>query len=387
MPDPIPEGFRLLHVGPGKTGTTALQSAFHHNRAALRDHGVHYAGRGRQAWTAANQALTLSPHVRQGPRERWEALLAEIDAADVPRVVISSEAFARADDDAAGAIVDALGRDRLKVVLTMRPPADLLSSNWWQSVASGGRDSYLDWLARVLAPEEGAGERAFWFRTRFDRIAERWAGVVGPENVIAVSLAGQPRDFVLRTFEQLAGLPDGILVPGEGESNASLAHPVAETVRQFYAVRREQGLRKNRTVDEVRGAALNLLRRNTHLLTGTEPIQTPAWAVEAASVVTREMNERLRSLGITVVGDLEPLEWSSRPAPEVVETPTTIPIADAAALVHAMVRSAQLHEEAAVRAERKRARDQDLRALEDGLGGRDLLRLAGARVRRRVRRR
>lgn len=387
MPDPIPEGFRLLHVGPGKTGTTALQSAFHHNRAALREHGVHYAGRGRQAWTAANQALTLSPHARQGPRDRWEGLLAEIAGVDVPRVVISSEAFARADDDAAKAVVEALGPDRLKVVLTMRPPADLLSSNWWQSVASGGADSYLDWLARVLAPEEGSGERAFWFRTRFDRIAERWAGVVGPENVIAVSLAGQPRDFVLRTFEQLAGLPEGILVPDEGESNASLAHPVAETVRQFYAVRRQQGLRKNRTVDEVRGAALNLLRRNTHLLTGEEPIQTPAWAVEATSAVTREMNDRLRSLGITIVGDLEPLESSSKPAPEVVRTPSAIPIADAAALVHAMTRSAQLHEEAAVRAARKQALADVLATAHDELSSRELVRLLGSRVKRRVTRR
>lgn len=384
MPDPIPEDFRLLHVGPGKTGTTALQSAFHNNRDTLHAHGVHYAGRGRQPWNAANQALTLSPHVKQGPRDRWEALLADVEGAPSPRVVISSEAFGRADDEAAAAIVDALGRDRTRVVVTMRPPGDLLSSNWWQSVASGGRLSYNDWLDRVLNhADEEDGYRGFWFRTRFDKIVETWAGAVGADNVVAISLGGQPRDFVLRTFEQLVGLPPGVLEPGEGESNASLAHPVAETIRQFYEVRRAQGLKKNKGIDRVRGDALNLLRRNTHLLTGEEPIRTPAWAVEATSVVAREMNEKIRSLGVAVVGDLAALEGSSKPPPEIVETPHSVPVADAAALLHAMTRSAQLRQEQAVQAAREQAYDEGLRAGREELSPRELLTLLGRGLRRR----
>ena len=396
MPDPLPEGTRLLHVGPGKTGTTALQSAFHHNREATGEHGVFYAGGGRQPWTAANQALTLSPARPDGPVDRWEKLLEDIEEADATRVVISSEAFARADQHAAAAVVDALGRDRTHVVLTMRPPADLLSSNWWQSVAGGGRRSYVEWLERILKADDAGNiaDAAFWFRTRFDTIAARWAEIVGPENVTAVSLAGQPRDFVLRVFEQLTALPEGVLVPGPGESNASLAHPVAETIRQFYEIRRKEGLRKDPEVDQIRGAALNMMRRDTHLLTGEDPIQTPKWAVDAASEVAHDINKGLLDLGVNIVGDLEPLTRSSRPAPEVVETPRSIPVTDAAALIYEMVRSAQLHEERAVAAARKAARQSETRRADrraarqappaDQLGGRELLRLLGARAKRRV---
>ena len=353
MPDPLPERTRVLHVGPGKTGTTAVQSAFHHNRAAIAAHGVHYAGRGSQPRVAANQALTLSPNRADWPLDRWTGLLAEIDAADTKRVVISSEAFCRADDHAAAAIVEALGPDRTHVVLTMRPLADLLSSNWWQSVVSGGRQrlSYNDWLELILKSEQSElGEASFWFRARFDAIAECWANVVGAENVTAVSLATRPRDYVLRVFEQLVDLPEGILAPPTAlASNASLTHPVAEMIRQFYEIRRQEGLDPSVDVNKIRGAALGQLRRHPHLLTGEEPIRTPQWAVDAACGVAREMNDRLRTLDIQVIGDLDALAQPTNPAPEIVETPQTIPIADAAALLHEMIRSARRHEQAAVR--------------------------------------
>ena len=46
MTDPLllPEGCRLIHIGPHKTGTTALQWAMHVARDSLHEQGVHYAG-------------------------------------------------------------------------------------------------------------------------------------------------------------------------------------------------------------------------------------------------------------------------------------------------------------------------------------------------------
>ena len=40
----LPDGSRLLHIGPHKTGTTTVQAALHQSRAALAEHGVHLAG-------------------------------------------------------------------------------------------------------------------------------------------------------------------------------------------------------------------------------------------------------------------------------------------------------------------------------------------------------
>ena len=37
---PIPEGARLVHIGPHKTGSTAIQVALHSARDRLGEHGV-----------------------------------------------------------------------------------------------------------------------------------------------------------------------------------------------------------------------------------------------------------------------------------------------------------------------------------------------------------
>ena len=45
-PDPLllAEGTRLVHIGPSKTGTSALQAALWGARASMREQGVHHAG-------------------------------------------------------------------------------------------------------------------------------------------------------------------------------------------------------------------------------------------------------------------------------------------------------------------------------------------------------
>ena len=53
-------GARLLHIGPHKTGTTAIQGAFDLARARLAAHGVVYAGAERQPLLAA-LAVTGQP--------------------------------------------------------------------------------------------------------------------------------------------------------------------------------------------------------------------------------------------------------------------------------------------------------------------------------------
>lgn len=49
MPDDsllLPAGSRLLHIGPHKTGSTAIQNAFFQVRKELDRYGAHYASTG-----------------------------------------------------------------------------------------------------------------------------------------------------------------------------------------------------------------------------------------------------------------------------------------------------------------------------------------------------
>ena len=105
----LPPGARLLHIGPHKTGTTSLQSAFHARRREAAAQGVHYAGPNRQPMQAAH-AITGKPSPyadgKTPPRSRWRDLVREVQGAGDKRVVISSEGFADADDEGIRTVIE-----------------------------------------------------------------------------------------------------------------------------------------------------------------------------------------------------------------------------------------------------------------------------------------
>lgn len=333
----LPEGTRLLHIGPAKTGTTSLQSGFHFNRDKLVPHGVQYAGRGSQPRAAAGAVATgkrIAGH-RNGV-EAWPALVEEVRTSTAKRVVISSETFARADDTGANTVIDAFGADRTHVVITMRPLVDMLSSSWQQYIQTGTRKTYERWLDEMLnSPDTLSGKQPeFWRKTRIDRLARRWGALVGPERVTVVSLAASPRDFVLRTFEQFTGLPDGTLVANPDSENASLGFGVAEVVRRFnelYYAR--EGATTDIQAALVEFGAIRHLRKAPEVLAADRRIDVPQWAADRSAVIVAEMNAGLRDLGVNVVGDLDALTVPSRTPSPTVESPTTVSTEAAAELM------------------------------------------------------
>jgi len=105
-------GARLLHIGPHKTGTTAIQGAFDLARGRLAEYGVVYAGAARQPMRAT-LAVTGRPAMlgeAQPDMAYWDRLVHSIRAAGDQRVVISSEFFADGDDEAARRAREAFDR-------------------------------------------------------------------------------------------------------------------------------------------------------------------------------------------------------------------------------------------------------------------------------------
>ena len=150
----LPDGTRLLHIGPPKTGTTTVQAAFHGAGPALGAQGVHYAGRTRHSRRAVF-AVTGRRWLggEPPPITEWTSLVTEIRAASQPRVVLSSEAFAQADGPQIRRVVDDLDPARVHVVVTLRPLASILPSSWQQSVQTGNDTPYREWLTAVLEEE------------------------------------------------------------------------------------------------------------------------------------------------------------------------------------------------------------------------------------------
>ena len=124
-------GTRLLHIGPHKTGTSAIQGALYLARERLAAQGVIYPGQGRAVlWPIL--AVTGQPPLLGEPAPKisyWEGLTGQIAAAGDQRVVLSSEFFCQADDATARRVVTDLGGGRVHVVVTLRSLTRILPSH------------------------------------------------------------------------------------------------------------------------------------------------------------------------------------------------------------------------------------------------------------------
>lgn len=314
----VPTGTRLLHIGPHKTGTTALQSAFHSHRADLESQGVHYTGPNRQPMGAAH-AITGAPSPysdgKTPPISRWNDLVGEVRGVHAGRVVISSEGFADAEKDGISKVVGDLDASRLRVVLTLRPLAGILPSQWQQYVQGGMTLAYEDWLHAMLDGPPGSVTPSFWHRHRHDELVARWASAAGADHVTVVVGDERDHEHQLRVFEGLLGLRDGTLVPEANLGNRSLTWPEVESLRAFNAAFRTEGLGTQLHTKVVRFGSAELLKQRTPAA-GEPRIHTPAWALERAAAIQREIVDGIAKSGADVIGNLGSLAAAGSPQPE-----------------------------------------------------------------------
>jgi hypothetical protein len=305
----LPEGSLLLHIGPHKTGTTSVQSAFHTARRALAQHGVRYAGPDRHPVVAAQGAIEAPSGGgrRIHPIRPWQAIVREVARAPRDRVVLSSEWFADAEPAAIGRIVGDLDPARVHVVVTLRRLALILPSQWQQYVAAGSTIAYEPWLESVFGEPGQVATPTFWHRHRHDRLMSRWAEAVGPGNVTAVVVDDRDRGAVLRAFEHLVGIPRGTLAAEADRLNRSFTLAETKLLRTLNAALAgatdDANLRLNLGLYGT-AAAMRLREPDT----AEARIKTPLWARQRATDVQREIIEGIDRLGVRVIGDLHSLQ-------------------------------------------------------------------------------
>src|SRR6476469_3194097 len=302
-------GTRLLHIGPHKTGTTAIQGALHLARERLAAEGVVYPGRGRQPlWPIL--AVTGPPALRGGPRPEisyWDRLVRDVRAACDQRVVLSSEFFAEADDATARRVIADLGGARVHVVVTLRSLARILPSQWQQYLQNGFHFRYLEWLEGILSDPPHTPTQGFWRRHRHDALVTRWAAENGPENLTVIALDESDRLMLLRVFESMLGLPAGFLVPEERAANRSLTAAEAELVRLLNSEFSRRGWPHRDYARFMRYGAVEHMKGARRPSADEPKITTPAWALARAAEISGEMAGRIDALGVNIVGDISSL--------------------------------------------------------------------------------
>ncbi|MCX4762118.1 hypothetical protein OG562_14265 [Streptomyces sp. NBC_01275] len=313
----LPAGTRLLHIGPHKTGTTSIQGALFGAKDRMPTYGVEFPATSRHPMQAVLAACSRGGMMGDTtPTERhWTQLLEQVHATGRRTSVISSEFFADAPDDASiQRIVEQLGGERVHILVTLRPLAKIMPSQWQQYVQNGLRMGYEEWLEHMLrkAPYEKPNP-SFWRRHRHDRLVERWVRAVGAERVTVVVVDDRDRDGLMRTFEALLGLPANLLEPVPDTANRSLTLAETEMLRNLNKEFRGNGLPDELYSKLVRNGAVMHMKNACSPTARDVKISTPDWAVEAAAGIGAEMVGRIEAMGVRVIGD--PALLSAVPKP------------------------------------------------------------------------
>lgn len=386
---PLPTGSVLVHIGPYKTGTTAIQTSLHLHRDDMLRHGVLYPGKRHRHFREGWALTGKSPRgVEDVPRAEWEALVKEVDASTATRVCISSEDFARADKNAINELVGAFGDDRVHVLMVVRRLDKLLPSAWQQRVKSSNEfRTYDQWLREVLAeetPTSGPGN-VFWGNHGVARVLDRWLTAVPADHVALLMADESDRSQQMRTFERLLDLPDRLLTPGPRD-NTSLSLSRIELYRQVNKVFEDRGWDDRHRRRLIHGGLLTGLRNAPSSDSDLAIPPLPKWAAErVADLSDARVHEVLES-GAVVIGDPDRLRFDMTEHPEDVgEQPRTIAIETAAMAVETLVDAALKAEKSAsvAGARQRRRRKRDLPTLANA-SGRQLLRELMRRARRRI---
>jgi hypothetical protein len=336
----LPVGTRMVHIGPHKTGTTAVQSALFAARSEIQRQGVIYASEGRHAMTAVLAGLQLpdawSEYRTPPPRWKWTRLLRKVTSAKADRVVMSSEFFADGEPDAIRRVVDELDPERIHVIVTLRPLARIVPSQWQQAIQNQLTTPLDQWVRDLLDKPEGAAGSFFWRRHRHDLLVQRWAQIVGTDRVTAIALDEGDPDMLLRVFERLTGLRAGTLQAAESITNRSMTLPEIELIRAFNIAYKAEKLPRRLYTRVIRFGAAALMEARPPL--PDEPRLTlPGWSIEPIGAMARQIVEGIRQSGVRVIGDLEGLLAAPEPADETAVPAAVSPEVAASALMGVLV--------------------------------------------------
>jgi hypothetical protein len=344
----LPPGSVLVHIGPFKTGSSALQMSLHTRRAEIREHGVLYPG------TAYRHLRPIAAVMGRGPRgvasvpaHEWSELVTEIHRAAAPRTVISSEGLSTAGTRIVQRIVDDLGPDRVHVVRVERRLDRLLPSAWQERIKSSNEArSYPDFLDDVLGtdPATAEGTRAsFWAAHALERFLGRWRSALADDHIHVVVSDDADPVATTAVFEQMLGLPAGMLDPTQ-RPNSSLSWERVELCRRLNEVFDDRGW-----PDKVRRRLLQqaVVAGLRDTPTGDHDRRIPAVSGERLRR-TAELSARridlLVTSGVDVIGDPEATRVVHEPdqvAATDPELPTRIAITPVVAAVERLVADAR----------------------------------------------
>ena len=142
----------ILHIGMGKTGTSALQDFFWANRALLEKNGLDYPKYGAVSYAHH----LLSPHVPKHMAENWRfksfsEWAEKLKHTPLDTILLSSELIAWASRDQVIEYCQCLKEHfHLTVVIYVRRQDNIIMANYNQLVKAGWQKSAIENVGRIV---------------------------------------------------------------------------------------------------------------------------------------------------------------------------------------------------------------------------------------------
>ena len=377
----LPANSVLLHIGPYKTGTTAIQSALFAAKPRLKKYGVAYPGRWRRLVGAGYSVLRWAPPGVAVPAPSvWQHFAEAVRNRGDQRVCVSTEDFgALRDESTIRKIVDDLGSDRVQVIAVARGLHRVLPSHWQERVKSGDPSSYADWLGEVLAEQQQThAYRTFWASHDLAATARAWRQVVGADRFRIVVADDSDRGYLLRVFEQLLGLPAGLLEP-DLVGNESLSATRLEAVRRLNESVRDRGWPDDVHRQLIKFGLVRGMQQAPPVDVDHPVRPLPGWARDRVRALAEQQIAAFDELGVEVIGDTDRLRY-----PEDEPDEDDQPAAGELVSTETLVQGALELTAAALRREEKRASDATDAALLEQLPTKALLVELSGRIAHRI---
>lgn len=335
----LPEGARLVHIGPPKTGTTSLQMAMKAAREQLIAHGAYYP-KGSHRRRKAGWALGIggAPRGATVSIEHWDRLVDEVRAAGSARACVSDENYARAERQVVGRIVRDLGDTSVHVIASVRRLDRLLPSYWQERVKMGHFGQWETWLQAILGDDPDNGEHwRFWQSQDAGKLVERWLEFVDPERFTLVVVEEGDRLQLFRLFSDMLGLPEGTLVPDPDAANESLSWAEVELLLALRRMYDANGWPTQHFGEKLR-PVVDSLRARQDRPAGPRTPPLPDWAHDRVREISATRADAIAKLPVRVIGDLESLREVDEPDwRDIRPEDLTLPLAHVVAAVEGMV--------------------------------------------------
>ena len=318
----LPANSIMLHIGAHKTGTTTLQAALFAASKHLEEQGViNLVAYGEETANPAARAVQRLPSSGSTGApvayNVWTTLVDQAKAHPNQLVSISAEAFAVSESLVIKSIVKDLGLDRLQVVITLRPLAKILPSQWQQDLHGAWLSlEFEEWLRETLKEVRPIKEigplqvpHQFWFRHRHDALLQRWIDAVGSDRITLVVADDQQKSSLLENFEKLLSLSAGTLSSTGITRNQSMTLPEMQIMQRYGQLLESSELGKQIVARNRYHKALKILRKVRPENTNDARLIVPAWSYQRVSEIQHEMVERMQASGVAVIGTLDKLNW------------------------------------------------------------------------------